>query len=88
MTQVLRFDLAIGENVILMPEGAEILSAGFRPKRGSVSIWARCQTAAELERRQLTLVTSGVPVSPTARYVGSAVTHDYVFHVFDDGIVE
>lgn len=72
------------ETMILMPSGAEILSA--HTQADSVCLWVLVDPNAEEEKRTFTVYGTGDKVKPSSEYIGTVLMCNdaLVFHVFEN----
>jgi hypothetical protein len=74
------------QQVISLPEGAEILTA--QVQRGQVCLWARVDAAnsATLTERKIRVAGTGHSVSLAWHYIGTVqlLGGDLVFHFFEE----
>lgn len=88
---VWKYQLPHFANRVVVPKGAEMLSADWQGE--TLCVWALVDTEqAETESIMLMVVTTGGPVMafPTPmlyrnRFIGTAQRDGYVVHVFDCG---
>lgn len=69
---------------IMVPEGAEMLSAG--EQFNNICVWYRCNPAKPLQARKLAIVGTGHPVpDESGRFLGTAAMHggEFMFHIFE-----
>ncbi len=78
--------MPVGDHVLMMPQSAHILHAGFQNDR--LCVWAMVQTNCEKVKRSISVFGTGhnIPFSH-GQYVGSAVSDTLVWHVLDNGTV-
>ena len=85
--RVLRYELAVGDNVVSLPEGARVLSCAVRPHAGHVDLWVMAPAEAATTDRLFQVVGTGWEFGDDAglTYIGTAVTASgsYVWHVFE-----
>lgn len=80
--QIWKFALVLREQVVSMPEGAEIVSAGSQD--GTLVVWAICNPARPRVQRKIAVVGTGWPVPETGVFIGTVqMTTGLVWHVFD-----
>lgn len=83
MRQVWKFDVDPNENPTQMPEGAEIISAGFQS--GGLQIWALVDVGARLVPRKLIVRGTGHNIRSTDLvFIQTVFMDSLVFHVFED----
>ena len=72
----------ISQQIIKMPEGAEILS--LQTQFGVPCIWAKVDTDGKTVDRNFVLIGTGhpLPESPIT-FIGTYQKHEFVFHVFE-----
>lgn len=66
---------------LLLPAGAEPIA--FSAQHGHLYMWARVHPAVHEEWWHYIVVGTGHDVPPGVRHVGSWVSDDYVWHLFD-----
>ena len=78
-----KFKLEITDRQIVpMPLKALILSVGVQ--RGSLCLWARVNTEAEVADREIEIIGTGHQIRPDGRrYIGTAIMEPFVWHVFE-----
>lgn len=75
-------DVCLGDNRILMPRGAEILTA--QAQHGLITLWARVFPEAPKEYRSIYVIYTGQPFPYVERrYIATVQLFGYVYHVFE-----
>jgi hypothetical protein len=69
------------EQLIQIPEEAEILHAGLDP-RGYPCLWARVDTDKPFESVKIIVAGTGNPLPEVGRHLGSFTQNFFVWHVF------
>ncbi|WP_037322845.1 DUF7352 domain-containing protein [Amycolatopsis thermoflava] len=73
----------IGEPVIPMPRGAQILTVQMQD--GQPQLWALVDPAQPVERRRLFIVGTGQPMpTDAATYLATWQSGPFVFHLFEE----
>ena len=86
MKRIFKYPLAItDEQRISMPVGAEILCVQMQAD--TMTIWARVDDAAPVERRLIRVFGTGHDASESVdlSYVGTVQERWFVWHVFEGG---
>lgn len=81
--QIFKYELPVTDVVtVSMPKGAKILTV--QPQRGAVTLWAEVDPTARRVDRRFQIVGTGNNFDPNgARYLGSAQTGIFVWHVYE-----
>ncbi len=73
-----------GENIVSIPQGAQILSAGIDPQ-GHLCVWAIVHPERSKEARSIYIRGTGNPFSgEEGRFIGTVRDGLYMWHVFQD----
>lgn len=84
MTSIWQFELKITNlQLICMPVGAEVLHVDFQGER--LYLWARVETNAPTEEREIEICGTGHPLHPGARHLGTLLDRRdaLILHVFE-----
>jgi hypothetical protein len=80
--------------VVEMPEGARVLSAGIQGRAGgqaAVCVWAEVDPDAEMTNKPFCIAFTGsdTPAGPTWRHLSTLQAGGYVLHIYESmGIKE
>lgn len=86
MKTVYKFTLGVNDVAIMMPVGAEILSAAFQ--QDTLCIWAKVDTEAERRPRKFKVFGTGQEIpdefdNKNLKFIDTSFINWFVFHVFE-----
>lgn len=82
MKKVFKYSLLTSENVLDMPEGAQVLSAHVQGT--TVCIWALVDPGKPTERRTFRVYGTGHEMDDGITFIGTVMAGPFVWHVFED----
>ena len=84
MKTIWKFELKPGQCRMMLPEGAEPLSAGLDPGGDGICLWALVDPRASLCEARVIVAGTGLRFAPgeNPRFLGTVVAGQYVWHVF------
>lgn len=81
MMTIHKYKLEITDRqTLVMPAGAHALSAGIDPQ-GAMCLWALVDDTAPYQDRVVAICGTGRPVPQGFRFVGTAVSAPFVWHI-------